>query len=155
MRLDRGRVGWFTRTSWTRPWCAAMGEGAGHDGGDAGGGGMGGEQVGVDEDERRRCARCPWRGGGHGGGPTRGHGIPGGMQPRRRRPWCDAATAAASLVVCGHGGGPTRGRGGGGALPAGGEEAGGGSVVEVSSAFWRRGRRLKEKLTCGPHTSVS
>jgi len=95
------------------------GEGVGHDGGDVGGGGVGGEQV-------VRAASLV------------------GRRPRRRA----HARAAASLVGCSHDGGPWRGS-------PGGEQSCGGMGAEESSAWWKRGRRLKKKLICGLHTSAS
>ena len=128
MRLDRGRVGWFTRTSWTRPWCAAMGvamgEGAGHGGGDAGGGGVGGEQWastrtsgggarGVLGGEAATAAG-PREGTVSLVGCSHGGGGPGVMRPRRRRRWWYAAMAVGPREGTAGEGPSRRGQGGGG-----------------------------------------
>ena len=132
MRLDQGRVVHEDELD------AAMVRGHG-----------GGREVDAAEG-----VRVPGEGVGHDGGDAGGGGVGGeqvvraaslaGRRPRRRA----HARAAASLVGCSHDGGPWRGS-------PGGEQSCGGRGAEVSSAWWKRGRRLKKKLTCGPHTSVS
>ena len=86
MRLDRGRVGWFTRTSWTRPWCAAMGVAVRWT-----------RRKGPGSPARARDmatgmrAVAAWAGSRWASTRTSGggaHGVPGG----------EAATAAAALV---------------------------------------------------------